>query len=150
MEDIFHLGVKALIRNKKGEILLLKVNPEKLINRKDWNGIAYWDIPGGRIKKGFSVKKTLTTEIKEETGIYDVTNIKPFAMVLSKLRIPIKETNSSVGLILSAYTCEISENSKIKLSDEHIAARYFTPKEAAKLLAIKYPKEFTDKIKKLN
>jgi 8-oxo-dGTP pyrophosphatase MutT (NUDIX family) len=147
MEDIFNLGIKALIRNKKGEILLLKVNPKKLINRSDWKGVAYWDIPGGRIKRGSSVNKTLLNEIKEEIGISNVKNIKSFAMVLSKIRIPLKNQRTSFGLILSAYTCEIPSNAKIKLSEEHVEAKWFTPKEASKLLAVKYPKEFTRKIK---
>lgn len=147
MEDVFHLGVKALIRNSKGEILLLKINPKKLIYRSDWKGKAYWDIPGGRIKKGSTVVSTLKTEIKEETGITTVKNIKPFAMVLSKIRIPIKATKTSVGLVLSAYTCQVPRNSKIELSDEHVETKWATLKEAARLLSVKYPKEFTDKIR---
>lgn len=149
MEDVFHLGVKAFIRNKKGEVLLLKINPKKLINRSDWKGVAYWDIPGGRIKRGSSINKTLKSEIKEETGVGEVKNIKSFTMVLSKIRIPIKKENTSVGLILAIYTCEIPPNAKIKLSEEHIEAKWFLPKEASKLLSLKYPKEFTDKIKVL-
>lgn len=52
-EDVFHLGVKAIIQNTDGKILLLKVNLKKL---KAFNGEAYWDIPGGRIKQGDSVE----------------------------------------------------------------------------------------------
>jgi 8-oxo-dGTP pyrophosphatase MutT (NUDIX family) len=149
MEDSFHLGIKALIKNSKGEILLLKVNPDKLIFRKDWNGIPYWDIPGGRVKKGEGVLKTLKKEIYEETGISQIKNIEPFLIVLSKIRIPLKDTNQSVGLILSSYTCEVPATSNIKLSEEHVEAKYFPPNEVAELLKIKYPKEFTDKIKGL-
>jgi 8-oxo-dGTP diphosphatase len=149
MEDVFHLGIKALIKNKNGEILLLKVNPKKLIYRPDWKGKAYWDIPGGRIEKGSTVKETLKKEIKEEIGVGGIKNIEPFAMVLSKIRIPIKNKKTTVGLILSAYTCEISLKAKIKISNEHIEAKWFLPKEASKLLSVKYPKEFTDKIKDL-
>lgn len=42
-EDLFQLGVKALIFNNKDEILLLKVNIESLCNIKE----PYFDIPGG-------------------------------------------------------------------------------------------------------
>lgn len=144
MEDKFHLGIKALIKNSAGQILLLKVNKEKL---KVFDGEAYWDIPGGRIQKGSTVEETLVREVEEEIGIKEITNIKPFSMVLSKIRIP--QGEDSVGLILGAYICEIPENSNIKLSDEHIEANWFTPLEASKLLEIKYPIEFTDKIKEL-
>lgn len=68
-------------------------------------------------------------------------------MVLSKIRIP--QGDDSVGLILGAYTCEIPENNEIKLSEEHIEANWFTPLEASKLLELKYPTEFTEKIKEL-
>jgi len=144
MEDKFHLGIKALIRNSKGEILLLKVNKEKL---KGFTGEAYWDIPGGRIQKDSTIEETLKREVEEEIGISEITNIKPFAMVLSKIRIP--QGDDSVGLILGAYFCEIPENSEIKLSDEHTEAKWFTTLEASKLLEVKYPVEFTEKIKEL-
>ena len=144
-EDIFHLGIKALIQNPSGEILLLKVNTKNL---KGFVGEAYWDIPGGRIQVGSTVEETLKREVEEEIGVKDITNIKPFSMVLSKIRIPQKD--GSVGLILSAYTCEIPEKSKIRLSEEHVEAKWFSPVEAAKLLEVKYPAEFTEKIKELS
>lgn len=59
-EDIFQLGIKAVIRNNLGQILLLQVNPAKLRN---WQGDAYWDLPGGRIQKGATVLETLRREI---------------------------------------------------------------------------------------
>ncbi len=144
MEDKFHLGIKALIRNSAGQILLLKVNKEKL---KGFQGEAYWDIPGGRIQKGQTVEETLIREVEEEIGVNEITNVKPFSMVLSKIRIP--QGEDSVGLILGAYTCEIPENSELKLSEEHIEANWFAPFEASKLLEVKYPIEFTEKIKQI-
>ncbi len=47
-EDIFHLGIKALIRNSEDMILLLQVNPKALDGPKR----DYWDLPGGRVQKG--------------------------------------------------------------------------------------------------
>ena len=47
-EDTFHLGIKALIRNPAGEILLLQVNPAKMNGeQKD-----YWGYPVVVSKKG--------------------------------------------------------------------------------------------------
>jgi len=146
-EDLFHLGIKAVIRNKKGEVLLLKTNPKKLIITHDWKGQAYWDIPGGRIKKKDTVEKTLKREIKEETGIGKIRKITPFVMVLGNIRIPIgKET---VGLILSTYLCDVDNLANLKISSEHLEGQWFTPKKASRLLEYKYPKTFTDKLKKL-
>lgn len=142
-EDIFHLGIKALIRDKIGQILLLKINPKKLIGIKK----SYWDIPGGRIHRGSTVEQTLKREISEETGIKSITSIKPLAMVLSNIRIPMGD--SDVGLILSIYDCENGDSNKIILSDEHIEVKWFSPKDASRLLKVKYPKMFTDLIKNL-
>lgn len=66
-------------------------------------------------------------------------------MVLSNIRIPLE--NGDVGLILAAYECKIHEVVEIKLSPEHIECGWFSSDEAANLLTIKYPLEFTTKIK---
>lgn len=142
-EDIFHLGVKALIRNEAGQILLLKVNPKKLSKTT----VPYWDIPGGRIQRNSTVEDTLKREIEEEIGIKQISNIKPLSMVLSNIRIPLKPHN--VGLILAVYTCKIDTQAKLQISDEHTEAKWFSPKEAAKLLQVKYPADFTNGLQKL-
>ena len=143
-EDSFHLGIKALIRNTSGQILLLQVNPAKLHGqRRD-----YWDLPGGRIQKEHTVLDTLRREVEEETGVSDISNCEPLGMVLSNIRIPIG--NDSVGLVLSVYSCTIPSDATITISDEHIASRWFLPAEAAKLLAIKYPEDFCQLISNLS
>jgi 8-oxo-dGTP diphosphatase len=143
-EDTYHLGIKALIQNPQGQILLLKVNPAKL--KGNQHG-TYWDIPGGRVQRGSTVEQTLARELAEETGITTIKDSRPFAMILSKIRIPLEPHD--VGLILSAYLCEVGEAADIKLSDEHIDYQWFSPGEAAAALQIKYPTEFTDKIREL-
>lgn len=145
MEDKFHLGIKAIIRNSEGKILLLKTNLKKL---KGYTGEPYWDIPGGRIHKNSSVKETLKREVEEETGITSIKDFSPFTMVLSNnVRIPVGD--DTVGLILSSYVCDVGDVSQVKLSDEHTEFGWFTPQEAEKLLAVKYPQEFVDKISEL-
>lgn len=144
-EDIFHLGIKVLIKNKKSQILVLKVNINLLKKVKGWNGEEYWDIPGGRIKKGDTIEETLKREVVEEIGVSKIYSIKPVEMLLSNIRIPVE--SNDVGLILSIYSCEIGEDQKIILSKENTEYRWVEPKEAAKLLSFKYPKEFCEKIK---
>lgn len=136
-EDVFHLGIKGLIRNQKNEILLLQVNPANLHGgHKD-----YWDLPGGRIQKGDSPEDTLKREVFEETSVTAITDIRPVTMLLSNIRIP-TTNNDSVGLILSVYNCTIPDDVTILLSDEHIAYEWFTPSEASGLLQVKYPMDF--------
>jgi 8-oxo-dGTP pyrophosphatase MutT (NUDIX family) len=139
-EDCFHLGVKALIQNENNQILLLKVNLAKLKGTKE----AYWDIPGGRVQQGDDVVSTLRRELKEETGITNIKQFTPFSMVLSNIRIPVGD--GDVGLILAAYLCEAEKDSTINISDEHTEYRWFAPVEAAQLLRVKYPPEFTEKL----
>ncbi len=140
MEDLFHLGIKALIMNKEGKILLLRVNPEELHGGKR----DYWDIPGGRLQKDENIVDTLYREVLEETGISRLLNISHLVIVVSNIRIPVE--NDTVGLILSIYKCDIQEPVQIKLSKEHIEFKWFTPLEAAELLSVKYPSELQDKI----
>src|ERR1044072_2703168 len=140
-EDVFHLGIKALIRSHEGKILLMQVNPAKLNGgQKD-----YWDLPGGLVQKGDSVDDTLKREGLEETGIAHITDIRPVSMVLSNIRIPLGG-HESVGLILSIQTCTIPDGVTVALSDEHIAYGWFTPKGASKLLRVKYPEDFCEAI----
>jgi len=143
-EDVFHLGIKAIIQDKQGRVLLLKVNPSVM---HKFIGKPYWDIPGGRITKGSTVEATLKREVEEETGISKIVSFKPFSMVLSNIRIPIRDYD--VGLILASYICAVDNYSQVKLSSEHTEAKWFSSDEASKLLEVKYPIEFTEKIKEL-
>lgn len=141
-EDTFHLGIKGLIRNARGEILLMQIDPEHMKHHGGGAGEqqSYWDLPGGRVEKGSTVQETLKREITEETGVTNITNIKPVGMVLSNIRIPMGD--DSYGLILSVYSCAIPGDAVIALSDEHTASEWVAPAEAAARLSIKYPPEF--------
>lgn len=109
-EDTFHLGVKALIRNPKKEILLLE--------RKSKSNTNYWDLPGGRLQKGESLLQTLKREITEETGLNDIGNAQPFITVLTDIRI--QNAQEDVGLVFSIFLCDINHMFSPQLSDEHI------------------------------
>lgn len=138
--DTFHLGIKALVCDASGRILLLKVNTAQLQNTIE----AYWDLPGGRLEKGQTIEETLRREIQEELGVAQAAITKQIGMVLSNIRIPVGE--DSVGLILGIYGCDMPDDSRIILSDEHVAYDWFTPVEAAKLLTVKYPKDLCDQV----
>ncbi|MBU6390173.1 NUDIX hydrolase [Patescibacteria group bacterium] len=61
---ILQVGVKAFLRNKDGEYLLIKRSPEKYPDVKD-----FWDIVGGRIDPGTNLMENLAREVREETGL---------------------------------------------------------------------------------
>jgi len=138
--ETFHLGIKALIRNKEGEILLLKKS--KKITDK-YGGKPYWDIPGGRIEKGCSVVETLKREVLEEVGVGGLVVRDLFYAVVSNIRID----SEDCGLILFIYDCSVPEKSKIILDEEHSEYGWFDRKDAVELLKVKYPINFVDKIR---
>lgn len=140
-EDCFHLGVKALIHDRDGRLLLLKLNPEKV------KGEDYWDIPGGRIQKNESLEDALKREVYEETGLQNITRMTPFTMALSSIRIPVQK--GDVGLIFATFLCDVSGDCPIQLSNEHIQFGWFEAGRAAELLAVNYPSQLTEKLAKL-
>jgi len=137
-EEIFHVGVKALIYNDKGEILLFESNI------KDEK--PHWDLPGGRIHKHDTIEDTLKRELKEEAGITKFKMGDQFASCLSNMKIPFDQCD--IGLILLVYCCSIDSKQKIIIGDnfENKSFGWFVPIKAAELLKVKYPREFTDKI----
>lgn len=137
----FHVGVKALIINSEGKILLLQVNVDKLKN-KDLG--AYWDIPGGRIEQRGDVEETLKREMFEETGVQEVEVFSFFHASIANIEIPTED--GIVGLALFIYKVKVKDEIEIKISDEHIKYKWFTPKDAAELLKVKYPNDFTDRL----
>ncbi len=136
-EKLFHVGVKALIENNQGEVLLLKAPAWEKGNIE-----AHWDIPGGRIQEGQTADAALNREIKEETGVKKVEYSEFFTAIISNHQIPYKDI--MFGLVLMVYKVKIPKNSKIKLSEEHTDYEWVSKKEAAKRLSYKYPPQFTN------
>lgn len=145
-EKIYHLGIKALIRNQRGKVLLLEVNQEMFKNPKPR---GYWDIPGGRVLNGQTVEETLLREIAEETGITVLDSVEPWDTLISNIEIPLKG-DEKVGLILSIYNCVVDDSVNIQLSEEHTDYSWVLPQEASQKLSYKYPLSFTQKVKELN
>jgi 8-oxo-dGTP pyrophosphatase MutT (NUDIX family) len=139
-EKLFQVGIKALITNKNGDILIL--------DSGDWHlkhQTQHWDIPGGRIQEGQTVLDTLKREVEEETGIKEINEPEFFTAVVSNFKdIPVG--GHKVGLILMIYKVKVPEDSKIALSHEHSGYKWAKPREAAEKLAYKYPTEFTQKL----
>ncbi len=142
-EDTFHLGVKALLFNQQGKLLLLQLDPKKYKNTPD----ICWDIPGGRIQKNESLEEALKREVYEETGLRHLTKITPFTMSLTNIRISVP--NGDVGLIYAIYLCEVEVDVSIQLSQEHVHFGWFEPSKSAELLT-NYPRELSEKIAKLS
>ena len=139
-EKIFQVGVKALIENEVGNVLVFKAD---VTFEHKGDVKPYWDIPGGRIKEGQTIQQALKREIEEETGIKDIESSEFFTSVISNHEIPMDDGKKS-GLVLMIYKVRILKRARIYLSEEHIGVEWVDKKEAAKRLADKYPPEFTN------
>ena len=58
--------------------------------------------------------------------------------------------DTDVGLIFSVYLAEVNEISEVRLSKEHTEARWSILSEAARLLGSRYPKEFIEKLARID
>ncbi len=63
MDKPYGLTMRGIIKNKNGEILLLKRHP------KSSYGANSWELPGGKVDKGEFFDEALIREIKEETNL---------------------------------------------------------------------------------
>src|SRR3990167_5327753 len=140
-EQVYHLGVKALIQNASGDILLLKGNSEAFTD-------AHWDIPGGRVLEGQTIEETLLREVQEETGLKNFLSLEHLDTLISNTTISLSE-DENVGLILTVYHCFLQEFPFITLSSEHSESAWVPPEKASALLLHKYPKSFIEKVKEL-
>lgn len=139
-EKLFYIGVKGLIKNSQGHILLLLAD---ITNHRKVTE-PYWDIPGGRIEQGASLIDTLAREISEETGVdINVSSAVQLATVISKHQIPVDATMTA-GLALVIYSVTIPDESIITISSEHERYEWVDKIEAKQRLANKYPTDFTD------
>ena len=139
-EDIFQLGVKALIQNEEGKLLLLKIPPKMIGGTLK----EYWDLPGGRMQHNESLEDTLRREVYEEAGLEQLGQMVPFCMALSKIRIP--SPVGSTGLIFAIFLCPPLAHPAIRLSDEHESFEWLYPQQAAELLRENFPLELVEKI----
>jgi 8-oxo-dGTP pyrophosphatase MutT (NUDIX family) len=144
-EKLFHVGVKGLIKNKEGKILLLRLSKSHAPKTGVRKEREFWDIPGGRIQAGGNIEETLAREIQEETGITDLQDIEHHTSVLSNIELPISETEK-VGLVLMVYNVTVPEDSSIELSEENDHFEWVDALVAAERLAFKYPKAFVDSL----
>lgn len=105
------VGVKAIIRDPRGNILLLR--RAKPVN----NGEIVWDIPGGRIAASEDLVGALRREIAEETGLILLGAPKPIAA--QDIFTPLYH------IVRITYEASVAA-SNVKLSEEHDAAEWVT------------------------
>lgn len=136
-EQLFQIGIKGLIRDEQGKVLLLKT-------MSDDRQAEYWDLPGGRMEAGETFQQTLRRELHEEIGVEYTGTPQHVMTVLSPITIPVGDTR--VPLVLMAYEVDLPHDTPISLDDYEEAYDWFMPVKAATLLQRKYPQEFCDHV----
>lgn len=141
-EQIFQIGVKGLIQNDEGKIFM--------VHLPKWGHIPpHWDLPGGRMDPGETFLETLKRELREEIGVDFDSEPKQLMGMLTNITIPVG--NEFLPLVFMIYQVRINDVSKIHLADDVREDKigWFTPKEAAKLMKIKFTPEFCELVKSL-
>lgn len=110
------VGVKILLKNEQGEILLIQ-----RAGKMD-DGEIYWDIPGGRIGEDEPLVDALAREIKEETGL---TLSQPPTLLAAQ---DIFAPKADLHVVRLTYYGIIE--GEVTLSDEHQAFKWI-PYEGA-------------------
>jgi len=115
-QRFFQVSLKAMLKNEKGETLVLSCE-------SDGSMKGYWDFPGGRIDKGeetLPYKKIISREVREEVGPDVKFTIDPRPAALGRHMVPKKFHNLGydVYILLVLFTGTY-EGGEIKVSAEH-------------------------------
>lgn len=112
------IGVKAIIKNNDGKILLLRRSAK-------YNHLSMqYDIPGGKINFGEEPEEGLEREVKEETNL----DVKTVERVLD-VRTIFKDDTLQIIRITYLCTVILASLENIKLSDEHVSYTWMHPHE---------------------
>lgn len=141
-EKLFHVGVKALIQNKDGKFLVFMADDSRFTIPAP----AHADLVGGRIDVGEDPELALRREIKEETGITEVSSIRFLTSVISQIQIKLND-NQTIGLLLMIYEAKIPENTAIVLSEEHTKYDWLDKEAAADALLYKFGEAFSSALR---
>jgi 8-oxo-dGTP pyrophosphatase MutT (NUDIX family) len=136
----FQVGIKALIRNDDGQILMVHI--------PKWSGNpAHWDLPGGRIDVGESFLETLKRELMEEIGVSYVGKPKQIMTFLTKITIPVG--SARMPLIFVVYEAKLPKKSVIKLDPKSAEDdfKWFYPNKAADEMVTKFSPEFCNLVR---
>lgn len=130
-EQLFQIGIKAIIRNDENQILLLK--------NKD-----YWDIPGGRIDQGEDIETTLLRELNEEIGVNRIAQKQLWDVVKSVKQLPY--SNMMTSLMLIVYRVQLPADQIPHSCEPGTTLHWVSTEEASDHLKNKYPGSFCQAI----
>lgn len=134
-EQLFQIGIKAIIRNDENQILLLK--------NKD-----YWDIPGGRIDQGEDIETTLLRELNEEIGVNHIAQKQLWDVVKSVKQL--SYGNMMTSLMLIVYRVRLPADQIPHSREPGTTLHWVNSEEATDSLKNKYPDSFCQAVAHLS
>lgn len=143
---MFNLGIKALVRDKLGRVLILGVSPKEKQGVIGWDGKQGYDIPGGRVKVDEKYTEALIREVREETGLA-VTEYKLLTTTVWDKRL-MNKIVGNVGLVLMIFEVKV-EGNEVVIGEENNSYEWLIPQEAAKKLKNNYPDDFCKLVEEL-
>lgn len=134
-EQLFQIGIKALIQNDEHQILLLK--------NQD-----YWDIPGGRMDQGENITAALLRELHEEIGIHRIAKQELWNVAKAVKQLPYGDMMTSLMLIV--YHVQLTVDQIPRSCEPGVTLHWVSPEQAADYLKNKYPEAFCQAIAQLS
>lgn len=134
-EQLFQIGIKALIQNDEHQILLLK--------NQD-----YWDIPGGRMDQGEDITAALLRELHEEIGIHRIAKQELWNVAKAVKPLPYDDIMTSLMLIV--YRVQLLVDQIPRSCEPGVTLHWISPEQAADYLKNKYPEAFRQAIAQLS
>ncbi len=115
VRDFYQISLKLILKNKKGEVLILKAVPKG-------SYAGYYDLPGGRIDTdefGVPFPEIIKREVKEELGNIKF-KLKPVPVAIGRHLILARLTSAGKDIHIFHVFFEAKYLSgKIKISPEH-------------------------------
>lgn len=128
---IFAPGVTMVIRNSKGEIVLVK-------RRDD----GEWSIPAGSREIGESIGETATHEVYEETGL--TVRLTRLCALQSGTEMEWTYPNGHETSFLSfKFEAEVTSGDLHVADEENTDARWVEEKEALRLMSLRWRRQFS-------
>ena len=134
-EQLFQIGIKALIQNDEHQILLLKSQD-------------CWDIPGGRMDQGENITATLLRELNEEIGMHRIARQELWNVAKAVKQLPYGDMMTSLMLIV--YRVQLPADQIPRSCEPGVTLHWVSPEQAADYLKNKYPEAFRQAIAQLS
>ncbi len=128
----------VIFRKDGGKILFLLLHYPSSSRSK---GKDYWDLPKGHIEEGETLEDTALREAAEETGLKNITIIPGFKETVKYF---FKWEGKNILKFVTFFVVQTNE-SDVKISDEHMGFQWADFEEATNQLGYKNAKEILKK-----